>query len=91
MKMDTEDKKIHRFLVGLRKSWKKQGTGDILSSWLREGQDRISGTDMPKHPEFIYRLSGEWEGWSDFLGSDTDHSARDKMENEAFIFYKEIL
>ena len=34
---------------------------------------------MPKHPEYIYRLSDEWEGWNDFFGISED--SPEFMEN----------
>ena len=27
---------------------------------------------LPAHPEFVYRLSGEWKGWNDFLSVTPD-------------------
>ena len=43
---------------------------------------------MPLHPEFVYRRTGHWCGWSDFLGSPGDDSERDAIEDQAWAIYQ---
>mgnify|MGYP003335542737 CR=1 FL=1 len=46
----------------------------LVNEWLKEGEDEhpillsrgIHG--VPLHPEFVYRKTGAWKGWNDFLG-----------------------
>ena len=38
----------------------------IIKTWLKEGYDGADGK-LPAHPEFMFRLSGEWKGWNVFL------------------------
>ena len=39
----------------------------IIRTWLNEGYDGMDAK-LPAHPEFLYRLSGDWKGWNEFLG-----------------------
>ena len=61
----------------------------ILQEWALYGEDSQRygwASSEPVHPEYIYRLSGEWKGWSNFLGieDNASNSARDALENLAF-------
>lgn len=78
--LTEEEQKIHDFF----RDRKSLTVSEVIQQWIVEGDDCIPGTNMPKHPELIYRRTGEWQGWSDFLGSDLDHSFRDMVETEAF-------
>ena len=39
----------------------------VIHTWLREGYDGVDGS-LPEHPEFVYRLEGEWKGRNAFYG-----------------------
>jgi|TARA_R110002020_G_C16268053_1_gene770913 hypothetical protein len=60
----------------------------IINLWEEEGTKsmKLEGKMMYKHPEFMYRKSGEWKGWSDFLGcpESANTNYRDTMETIAF-------
>ncbi len=63
----------------------------IIKLWTIDGYNVIDGTGaIPVHPEFIYRLSGEWVGWNNFFEIEqTDEEyiinfERDLLENIAF-------
>ena len=70
--------------------------GAVVREWVQHGHDphpRWADGRMPKHPEFVYRLSGEWKGWDYFLlGPDAEpnpkHRARDELEDEAWRVYR---
>lgn len=34
---------------------------------------------LPKHPDFVYRLSGEWKGWADFLGKPLSKCSKEEL------------
>ena len=58
------------------REWKTEG---------EEGFDMGDGKFIPKHPGYIYRLSGDWKGWSDFLDStDLENVLQDVIEDEAW-------
>ena len=38
----------------------------ILKIWREHGQD-INDLGWPAHPEFVFRLRGEWKGWAYLL------------------------
>ena len=45
----------------------------IVGTWVSNGQNWNQNPEsemykLPEHPEFVYRLSGEWTGWNKFLG-----------------------
>lgn len=60
-----------------------------IRTWLKEGYDDVDG-QVPAHPELVYRLSGDWRGWGDFLGLPPDHPqlkeylVKDIVEQMAF-------
>ena len=59
----------------------------ILNVWLSVGKE-VSGSGLPKHPEFIFRKQNKWKGWSDFLGTETTENAlRDRTEEKAWKLY----
>lgn len=69
----------------------------ILDSWYQDGMEVVEGTGgVPVHPELVYRLSGEWQGWNHFLEilPETDpieyenNKERDHMEKLAFLKYQ---
>lgn len=60
----------------------------IVRAWCTEGHEATEG--IPLHPEFIYRLTGGWQGWSDFLGSNEDFTKRDALEDAAFVEWLEM-
>ena len=67
----------------------------IAFDWLTHGKDvhpdpSLGEHGMPAHPEFHYRLSGQWEGWNDFLGVEANapqaamHQRLDAIEDSLF-------
>lgn len=49
---------------------------DEEMGWLHSELTKVTalkgeGKGFPRYPNFVYRLSGEWEGWADYLGTDT--------------------
>jgi hypothetical protein len=60
---------------------------NIVSTWLKDGGKVVNDTDLPLHPEFIYRKSGEWKGWNDYLNADSKANSRqDAFEELAYDF-----
>lgn len=65
----------------------------LLASWLNTGHEVSSVSNLPKHPEFIYRKSGEWKGWNSFLkqskgsASYDKHNQLDLLEDQAWQLY----
>ena len=61
----------------------------IIQQWLEEGHD-ANEKGLPAHPEFIYRLSGDWKGWNHLLAVSPEqqeweeHISRDRSEGCAF-------
>ncbi|MGI2111785.1 hypothetical protein ACRN9C_20725 [Shewanella frigidimarina] len=45
---------------------KNQQIETILASWINTGHEFKPGSKLLKHPEYIYRKSGEWKGWNSF-------------------------
>lgn len=43
----------------------------ITQTWPKEGRDGKPG-ESPAHPEFVYRLTGEWKGLNDSFGVSPD-------------------
>lgn len=69
----------------------------VLKEWREHGRAVSDGhgslpKGMPRHPELAYRISGEWEGWNDFLGTSAQadphtfayHEMQDRIERIAF-------
>ena len=60
----------------------------IINLWEAEGTQStcIDGTTTYTHPEYMYRKSGEWKGWSDFLDCPESPDSRymDFIETMAF-------
>ena len=59
---------------------------DRLLEWLANG-DEFACNGVPAHPELVYRLTGEWRGWADFLGesaSQPDCSDSDAVDEAAY-------
>lgn len=45
----------------------------IIGEWISHGQQWQNNPEskmyrLPRHPEFVYRLTGKWVGWNNFLG-----------------------
>jgi hypothetical protein len=66
---------------------------EAWDKWYAEGKDVFTEGDMkgkPKHPEYYYRLSNEWKGWSDWHGIDpsqkeyAEYAEQDRVEDMAF-------
>ena len=61
----------------------------VIQDWLEEGT-AIGRESMPIHPEFVYRMSGDWTGWNQFCGVKPDDVAfeenrlTDVVEDVAF-------
>ena len=64
----------------------------ILKMWEEFGENAgwHGIPDMPRHPEFIYRKSGNWCGWSHFLGcpNSEENDTRDIVENLAWEIFE---
>jgi len=79
--------KTRRILLDSDDNWREQddSISDILHEWALHGKDSLE-SHIPTHPEYVYRFSGEWKGWSNFLGCEdsTENHTRDALENMAF-------
>ena len=71
---------------------------NILNDWQAKGNDsNPENPAIPLHPEFHYRLTGEWKGWNDFLGVPQcssiykENHTLDLMENKAWELYKRCI
>ena len=54
-----------------------------INNWIISGVESNNG--IPTHPEFFYRITGDWTTWGDFLGHQSDENTyNDKVEDEAF-------
>ena len=64
----------------------------ILNMWEEFGEESgwFGNPDIPRHPEFIYRISGDWCGWSHFIGSPNseENYTRDIVENLAWEIFE---
>jgi len=66
---------------------------NIVLNWHRNGTKHLKN-GFPAHPEFIYRLSGEWQGWNDFLGTPKgtpeyrENATLDAIESEAYVLFQ---
>ena len=59
---------------------------EILKDWQENGDTFKKG--LPACPSFVYRKSGDWISWNDFLGSeDPENDKIDKIENKAWKIY----
>ena len=57
---------------------------EIHDRWRRHG-GAYGHDGIPYCPEYVYRVSGEWRGWNDFLGSEAEANLiRDELEDRAF-------
>lgn len=67
----------------------------IVLEWLTK--DSGFHDELPAHPEFVYRITGDWQGWNHFLDvevgtTDYDANAReDALEDGLFDVMKMIL
>lgn len=65
---------------------------NLLALWLSVGEEAKGG--KARHPEFIYRKSGDWTSWNDFLNISekeptfNDNSQQDEIENQAWQLYQ---
>ncbi len=73
---------VERFLENVK---------SIIEVWLKEGHDADAKDNrLPARPEFFYRQTGEWKGWSDYHGVAPDQAKwreyllRDIFEESAF-------
>jgi hypothetical protein len=71
---------------------------EIIQEWEKEGGDsHPEEPRLPLHPEFFYRISGEWKGWNHFLNTPIsshhyqENLAADEIENKAWLIYKKRL
>ena len=61
----------------------------IIKEW-EDNETKIVSEGVPLNPEYIYRKSGEWKGWNDFLGTAKSDPAyninieQDDVEDIAF-------
>ncbi|MDH0450824.1 hypothetical protein [Shewanella sp. GD04112] len=67
----------------------------ILAAWLSVGNEFNPHNKLYRHPEFIFRKAGEWNGWNDFFGLSPDADTYEEndrineLENQAWELYKE--
>lgn len=56
----------------------------IIQIWEKEGLNIRN--KFPQHPELVYRNSGDWRGWSKYLGcpETDDIRMQDELENRAY-------
>jgi hypothetical protein len=65
----------------------------LLALWLSVGEEHKGG--KARHPEFIYRKTGDWTSWNDFLKIDEAgpsfqaNSQQDEIEVQAWQLYQE--
>jgi len=65
----------------------------LLASWLNTGTEFNPDLNLFKHPEFVFRKSGEWQGWNSFLnvdeGADSygEHEQQDLIDDLAWQLY----
>lgn len=54
----------------------------LLAEWLKNGHDTLE-SGVPRHPEFVFRISGEWMGWAQFLGCEPSRelTLQDRIED----------
>lgn len=65
---------------------------EILSEWRNHGEETLKqAVGMPRHPEYIYRLTGDWQGWNHMFGvlpedvvNYRQNLEQDRLEDEAF-------
>jgi len=66
---------------------------NLLALWLSVGEEAKDG--KARHPEFVYRKTGEWTSWNDFLNvNETNpefksNSQQDEIEVKAWELYQE--
>lgn len=66
---------------------------EIAQIWRHKGYQNLKN-GIPAHPEFVFRLSGEWQGWSDFLGTPKGtpqyeaNAKVDDVESEAYRLFQ---
>lgn len=58
---------------------------NIFNDWRKNGE-KFNHAGIPFHPEFIYRRTGEWRGWADFIGCKNSPALekKDNLESKAF-------
>jgi hypothetical protein len=72
---------------------KNQQIETILASWINTGHEFKPGSKLLKHPEYIYRKSGEWKGWNSFLNqsegsvSFESNKQQDQLEDQVWQLY----
>lgn len=53
---------------------------DRVRQWLFEGDlPHPQDSRLPLHPEFLYRLNGEWTSWSEFLQAENESNAKQDL------------
>ena len=63
----------------------------IVDIWKTEGK-KVMDNGVPVHPEYMYRLSNEWKGWNDFLGTIytnfnyAENEMKDELEDSAYCY-----
>tara|TARA_B100001540_G_C15262207_1_gene397551 strand:+ start:154 stop:396 length:243 start_codon:yes stop_codon:yes gene_type:complete len=71
----------------------EQQLTEILNIWLSDGNTMCRNINIPQHPEFIYRKSGDWKGWNDFLGVSpssvewNQNKEQDELEDSVWKLY----
>jgi len=68
---------------------------DIIKKWKMHGDKlhkdpALKKEGIPRHPEYVYRLDGQWRGWNHFLGTEeadpryAENEMMDGLEDIAF-------
>lgn len=61
----------------------RQGGVELVAEQYETTRSRYENmmSSLPRNPEIIYRVSGEWRGWAHFLDADTEENReRDALE-----------
>ena len=64
----------------------------LIHDWMTEGDmDHPEHEGLPLHPEYVYRLTEDWDGWNHLFGTAPDdhetyetHRRLDMLEDRAF-------
>lgn len=75
-----------------------QSIDRIIHMWFQDGEKSLAKyPGLPQHPEYVYRLNGDWKGWIKFLNISPDDKEYEtyqrigEIENRAFRIVRIIL
>lgn len=55
--------------------------------WGKSINWKINKYNIPSNPMVVYKRTGEWQGWSDFLGTNDDQRLNKKLVNRLKNFF----